>query len=81
MGLPEPLFYAILERHSKRKMQSYTQALHELQEMRQKWRDQYFHLDPEDAEHFEMLKQVRRERVKQFYEEGKVAPSTMQSRY
>lgn len=58
---------------------SYTDVLAEMQEIRQKWRDQTFFLDEEDKARYDMLLEVRRLRVRSFYEDGRVYTGGMQS--
>lgn len=49
--------------------------LRQMQELRKAWRQQDFRYTREQKEQYEMLLQLRRARVAQFYEEGKVAVS------
>ena len=54
--------------------------LRQMQELRKVWRQQDFRYTREQKEQYEMLLQLRRARVAQFYEEGKVAVSKTKSR-
>jgi hypothetical protein len=44
-----------------------------LNELKQKWKNQDFFLSKEDQERYEILLYARRERVKEFYKEGRVS--------
>ena len=47
-------------------------VLPHLKELRQAWRDQNFSFTKEQQEQYDMLTEARRERVKWFYETGRV---------
>ena len=49
--------------------------LYELQELRDTWRKQFFSYTPEQQKEFDKLMSLRRERVKWFYDNDKVAKS------
>ena len=51
-----------------------------MQDLRKAWKAQDFRYTREQKEQYEMLLQLRRARVVQFYEEGKVAISKTKSR-
>ena len=54
--------------------------LRQLQDLRKKWRNQDFRYTKEQKEQYEMLVELRRARVAQFYEEGRVAVTKAKSR-
>lgn len=54
--------------------------LRQMQDLRKAWKAQDFRYTREQKEQYEMLLQLRRARVAQFYEEGKVAVSKTKSR-
>ena len=47
-------------------------VLHELRELREAWRKQYFKFTSEQSKRYSELLELRRERVKSFYENDKV---------
>jgi len=47
-------------------------VLHHIQELKETWRRQDFTFNKQQTEEYELLLQTRRERVKQFYTEGRV---------
>ena len=47
-------------------------VLPHMQELRQKWREQDFRFTKEQQEEYDMLLSARKERVKWFYETGRV---------
>lgn len=53
--------------------------LRQMQDLRKAWKAQDFRYTREQKEQYEMLLQLRRARVAQFYEEGKVATSKSKS--
>ena len=48
-------------------------VLHELRELRETWRKQYFKFTSEQSKRYSELADLRRERVKYFYENDLVA--------
>ena len=48
-------------------------VLHELRELREAWRKQYFKFTSEQSKRYSELAELRRERVKYFYENDLVA--------
>ena len=54
--------------------------LRQLQDLRKTWRNQDFHYTREQKEQYEMLVELRRARVAQFYEEGRVSVTKPKSR-
>ena len=65
---------------NKHTMQSYTEVLREMQDLQQKWRDQTYVLSSEDQARYDLLLQVRRVRVQQFYADGRAWDGTIQSK-
>lgn len=53
--------------------------LRQLQDLRKVWKAQDFRYTREQKEQYEMLLELRRARVAQFYEEGRVAASKPKS--
>jgi hypothetical protein len=47
--------------------------MNNLKELRNSWKKQDFRFTPEQKEEYETLMLYRRERIKQFYKEGKVS--------
>lgn len=47
-------------------------VLHHIRELKDAWRRQDFNFNKQQTEEYELLLQTRRERVKQFYAEGRV---------
>ena len=48
-------------------------VLHELRELREAWRKQYFKFTSEQSKRYSELADLRRERVKSFYKDGLVS--------
>lgn len=51
-------------------------VLREMQELRETWKRQSFNLSQEQQKRYDELKEMRRQRVKQMYEEGLVYKSS-----
>jgi hypothetical protein len=49
------------------------ELMNNLKELRNSWKKQDFRFTPEQKEEYETLMLYRRERIKQFYKEGKVS--------
>lgn len=58
---------------------SYSDALYEMQELQKKWREQYYTLETEDRERYDLLVAVRRARIAQLYADDRVHTGGMQS--
>ena len=54
--------------------------LRQLQDLRKTWRNQDFRYTREQKEQYEMLVELRRARVAQLYEEGRVSATKAKSR-
>ena len=59
---------------------SYSAVLHEMRDLQAKWREQTYVLDEADRARYDMLVQVRRMRVSQFYTDDRVYSGPIQSK-